>query len=147
MRARGLLLAAAFCLAASAHPQAAKAQDMSQVFGLRACNASDRPISMALSAMISPSNQRYHVFGWYTLNPGCSDTGYFPRPWLYYYAEDLSKGRSYRVWRGNFPLCVAYPGPFDWVHATGVTCSAEELKQFTETRVDPSVAILVVTFQ
>jgi hypothetical protein len=146
MRAWAFVLAV-LCLAGVVHPGSAAAQDVSEVVGLRACNAGGTAIALALSTAISPSDQRFHVFGWYTLRPGCTDIGYFPRPWLYYYAEELNKGRSYKIWQGKFPICVGYPGPFDWVHATGISCNADELKQFTETKVDPTTGILVVTFK
>ena len=147
MRALASILAAAFCLLVVSYPGAGRAQDMSEVFGLRVCNNSNRTVSLALSTTISPSDKRYHVFGWYTLYPGCTDMGYYPRPWLYYYAEEYNKRRTYKIWQGEFPLCVAHPGPFDWVHTSGMSCPPSELKLFTEVRVDPDTGIFVVNLQ
>ena len=147
MRALGSVLAAVLCLLGVCGPEIARAQDMSQVFAVRVCNYSGVAVSLAMSTMISPSDTRYHVYGWYTLNQGCFDLGYAPRPWLYFYAEEFSKGRSYKVWRGNFPLCVAYPGPFDWIHTRGLTCDADSLKDFTETRVDSDAGIFVLNLR
>ncbi len=124
-----------------------KAQNPNDMYGLRVCNYSGLKVQMAVSTLMSPADRRYHVFGWYVLDAGCTDIGYFARPWLYFYAEEYNRGAQYRYWPGNFPLCVDYPGPFDRVHTAGVTCDEDNLKLFTETRVEPTTGIMTINLQ
>jgi hypothetical protein len=136
-----LILFGLLALSADVGTNSARAQDPNY-FSLRVCNNSGVDVSVALSTLVSASDARYHVFGWYTVNPGCRDLGGYARPYFYIYAEQYYKQGSYKYWPGNFPLCVQYPGPFDWVHTSGRNCSANELKMFTEVRIDPNTGLM-----
>ncbi len=147
---RGLKSAVAMvlCVLGVACSDAAHAQDMDQVFGLRVCNHTGITAALALSTHTSPDDPTWHVFGWYVVpRRDCKDIGYFPRSSFYYYAEERNHGPRYTYWGGDFPICVNYPGPFDRRQLAKVTCDEDELKQFTEVTVDDSTGIMTVNLR
>src|SRR5487761_497537 len=84
-----------------------------QTFTFAVCNKTNQPAYVAISHMISVTDSRFEVEGWWT---GAANSrgniGAFPEGWFYYYAETTGGN-----WAGTFPLCVQYPGPFSTIHS------------------------------
>jgi uncharacterized membrane protein len=97
-----------------------------QTFQFRVCNNSDYVASVAISAHVSPTDERFMVKGWWTVNAhNCTSIGNFPKGWFYYYAEERARQRV--VWEGKeIQLCVRHPGPWERVNGTGYTCRSDE---------------------
>jgi uncharacterized membrane protein len=100
-----------------------------QTFTFQVCNNSKVSASVAVSNLVSATDNRFEVQGWWTVTSGtCENLGDFPQGWFYIYAEQTNTGAE--VWEGDVPLCVQYPGPFEVIHTASITCDADNLKQF-----------------
>jgi uncharacterized membrane protein len=109
---------------------ASSAGAQAQTFNFQVCNKGSVSASVAISHMISVTDTRFEVEGWWTVTPGnCASLGTYPQGWFYFYAEQTNTQQV--NWPGNFALCVQYPGPFTVVHTAAITCSNDQLKQFT----------------
>jgi uncharacterized membrane protein len=115
-----------------------------QMFTFEVCNRSNVSASVAVSNRVAPGDARFEVQGWWTVAAGnCENLGDFVQGWFYIYAEQTNSGRI--VWEGDFPLCIQYPGPFDVVHASGITCSSNLLKQFTAEQIPSTTGTFTYT--
>jgi uncharacterized membrane protein len=123
--ARSALTAILFAVAALCTGTAGA---QAQTFTFEVCNKSNLTAYVATSHVVSVSDSRFEVEGWWTVPANtCNTIGTFPEGWFYYYAEATGGN-----WNGNFPLCVQYPGPFTTIHTSSITCSANNLKQFNQ---------------
>jgi uncharacterized membrane protein len=97
-----------------------------QTFRFRVCNNSDYVASVAISAHVSPTDERFKVQGWWTVGArNCEWIGYFPKGWFYYYAEERARQRV--IWEGKeIKLCVRHPGPWERINTTSYTCRSDE---------------------
>jgi uncharacterized membrane protein len=100
-----------------------------QTFSFQVFNNSKVSASVAVSNLVAAGDSRFEVQGWWTVASGaCENLGDFPQGWFYIYAEQTNTGAE--VWEGDVPLCVQFPGPFEVIHSTSITCDANLLKQF-----------------
>src|SRR5262249_35603277 len=97
-----------------------------QTFRFRVCNHSNVTASVAVSHYVSPSDNRFVVEGWWSVDPGnCAWIGAFPLGGFYYYAEQRNSQRIY--WPGtDINLCVRHPGPWERVNTAGYNCRSDE---------------------
>jgi uncharacterized membrane protein len=117
-----------------------------QTFNFEVCNKSNVSASVAVSNLESVGSSRFEVQGWWTVPAGnCESLGNFPQGWFYIYAEQTNSGQE--VWEGDFPLCVQFPGPFDRINSAGVTCSSDELKQFTAEEIPSTTGTFTYTLR
>jgi uncharacterized membrane protein len=130
MLSRSVLAATLFGFAAMFTASAAQAQ----TFSFEVCNKSNLTAYVATSHLVSVSDNRFEVEGWWTVAANsCNTIGTFPEGWFYFYAE-ATQGN----WSGDFPLCVQYPGPFTTIHTGSVTCADSNLKSFTQKQITDS---------
>jgi uncharacterized membrane protein len=116
-----------------------------QTFQFIICNYSGERIAAATSSPRSAGSSQFIREGWFLVNSGrCSTIGTFYSGYFYYYAEsDESPGD----WGDGFPICVRYPGPFEYISSGGVTCSTRELKGFHERLMKPDVGTFTWTLR
>jgi len=139
------VLAGALAIA-FAGPTTGPAQAQGGVYLFKICNNSGVRAGFSFVSLVAPNDQRFHVHGWYIVNPGgCTDIGNFPHGWIYFYGEQAdSGGRMY--WGGNVTSkCVTYPGPYDRPSTAGYTCDARELKGFDGVVVPPNIGTYTLT--
>jgi hypothetical protein len=109
-------------------------------------------VALALMTPRSATDDRYHVHGWYIVNPDsvCQDVGAWPKNgYFYWYAqEDGAASQQFGVWEGTVGKCVATPGPFDRIDTPGYTCKdGEELVKFTEKLIEPKTNTFTLTLR
>jgi uncharacterized membrane protein len=118
-----LFFAWALLLTGSADAQA-------QTFNFQVCNQSNVSASVAIENLVAVGDSRLEVQGWFTVAAGsCEMLGSYPQGPFYMFAEETDTQQE--VWEGDVPLCVEYPGPFEVIHTTSITCQSDYLKQFT----------------
>jgi uncharacterized membrane protein len=89
---------------------------------IRVCNESGRNGTVAIS-YIEVGTGRFINRGWYTVNAGACTALVSTDNTIFYMYGDTTDG-SGRVWRGNHPLCVQYPGPYTFWSDGSSTCPA-----------------------
>jgi uncharacterized membrane protein len=153
MAALGVLALGAACCASGIGFVGNSRAQVPGTFALRVCNVSGLKVALALMTPVSPTDNRYHVHGWYIVNAdrsGCQDVGSWPKTgYFYWYAqEDGSTSQQYGVWQGTIDKCVATPGPFDRVDTPSYTCAeGEELVKFTEKLIEPKTSTFTLTLR
>lgn len=93
-------------------------------FRLTVCNkSSERELYVAVHGR---QGDDWIVEGWWTVARGACDALVTLRKGEFHvFAEGGST-----EWSGDFPICVAYPGPFKRVNTAGYTCDSKLLKKF-----------------
>lgn len=124
-----IVLAAAVATALTvglAPPTEARAQS---VITLRVCNNTYETAQVAMSYQPVGTNT-FYTEGWYNVTPGqCRDLATTTNAYMYGYAE--VEGSDTEVWQGNHPLCVAFPGPFEfWDNGSTYCESWQEVRNF-----------------
>jgi uncharacterized membrane protein len=107
-----------------------------QTFAFVVCNHTNVTASVATDSLVSPTDDRFVVQGWWSVPPQtCSTIGNFPQGWFYYYAEETNTQAV--VWSGTaLQLCVQHPGPFERINTANYTCGSNEvLRGFAATEV------------
>lgn len=114
-----------------APPVPAEAQQ--NVIILRVCNNTRDTAQVAISYQPVNSGSFYNE-GWYNVTPGqCRDLARTTNSYMYGYAEVLNSDDD--VWQGDHPLCVAYPGPYDfWDNGSAYCESWQEVRNFVTLR-------------
>lgn len=110
-----------------APPVPAEAQ--SNVIILRVCNNTRDTAQVAMS--YQPVGARtFRNEGWYNVSPGqCRDLAQTTNSYMYGYAEVINSDTE--VWEGNHPLCVEYPGPYDFYDTGSTYCESwQDLRNF-----------------
>ena len=151
MRALKVAVAVACCALGISFVSQSEAQNTG-TFAFKVCNVTGLKISVSLMTLTNATDQKYHVHGWYTVNPartGCQDFGVWPKGYFYWYAqEDGSATEQYAVWAGTVDKCVAFPGPFDRAVVPNYSCvTGEELVKFTEKLVEPGTNTYTLTLR
>lgn len=98
---------------------------------IRVCNNTNDPANVSVS--YQPVNQQnFYNQGWFTVAPrACSDLAETTNGYFYGYAEVVNNGSRY--WGGDFPLCVIYPGPFNFWSDNSRTCAnGQDLRNFVQ---------------
>lgn len=107
-------------------PQEPRVPQESPFFQFRVCNSGCAPISVALSYY---DNGRWITRGWWNVEGNqCTSLGSFNKGLFYYYAKTRYGDLE---WRGNYGLCVEFPGPFLRVNRPGVCPRGTEVRQFS----------------
>jgi len=104
-----------------------------QTITIRVCNNTNDPANVSVS--YQPVNQsNFYNQGWFTVAPrACSDLAETTNGFFYAYGEVVNNGT--RFWGGDFPLCVIYPGPFNFWSDNSSTCAnGQELRNFVQTQ-------------
>jgi len=98
-----------------------------QTFRFQVCNHTDVQASVAAAHLVSPTDSRFEVEGWWSVGPGsCEWLGYFPQGWFYTYAEQTNTQGI--VWEGtDAQICVQHPGPFERINTANYTCKSDEV--------------------
>ena len=125
-----------FCLvvglgASPAFAQKGGAAGGAQIITIRICNNTNDPANVSIS--YQPVNQRqFYNQGWFTVQSrACSDLAETTNGYFYAYAEVVNDGTRY--WSGDFPLCVVYPGPFNfWSDDSDRCANGQEVRQFVQ---------------
>jgi uncharacterized membrane protein len=101
--------------------------EASPLFQFEVCNTGCTPASVAVS-YYSSENSAWVTRGWWTV-PGnkCVSFGSFAKGQFYYYAKGFYSDAV--EWRGDFGLCVKFPGPFLTTNR-GQQCSPREFRRF-----------------
>ena len=151
MRALKVTLAVACCALGISFLSQSEAQNTG-TFAFKVCNTTGLKVAMTLMTTTSPTEQRYHVHGWYVINAartGCQDLGNWPKGYFYWYGqEDGSATQQYAIWAGTVDKCVAFPGPFDRVVVPNYSCANnEELVKFTEKLIEPGINTYTLTLR
>ena len=128
-----------FCLAVGLGASPAFAQKggagSAQTITIGVCNNTNDPANVSVS--YQPVNQRqFYNQGWFNVQSrACSDLAETTNGYFYAYAEVVNDGT--RFWSGDFPLCVIYPGPFNfWSDNSGQCGAGQELRQFVQMQTD-----------
>jgi len=134
MQMKRFAVLAAF-LAASFAPAPAFAQqaERQHAIGVRVCNNSRDAARVAVSYQPIGQHQFYNE-GWYGVAAySCETVAVTDNAVFYAYAEVANDGE--RLWGGAHPLCVAYPGPYEFYSEQLGLCSAgQELRHFAVLR-------------
>lgn len=126
----------AFCLAvglgaAPAFAQKGGGAGVADAITIRVCNNTNDPANVSVSYQPVGQGQFYNQ-GWFAIAPHmCSDLAQTANSYFYAYAEVVNDGTRY--WAGDFPLCVIYPGPFNfWSNNSSYCAAGQELRQFVQ---------------
>jgi uncharacterized membrane protein len=95
-------------------------------FQFQVCNTANVSASVAITHLVSVTDNRWETQGWWTVPAGsCQMVGTYPTGWFYYYAEETGNGQIY--WGDNTTqVCVQHPGPFDRINISNYTCQSNE---------------------
>lgn len=127
------LALAAVALALAAAPVPAFAQKGPSAAGgdqivIRVCNNTNDNARVAVSYQPVGSQQFYNE-GWFAVAAhACSDIATTSNAYFYGYAE--VEGDSERYWNGDFPLCVQYPGPYEFWSVGHTSCDSRQVLQY-----------------
>ena len=101
----------------------------SSVITLRVCNQSYVTAQVAISYQPVGAGT-FSNAGWYNIAPGqCRDLAQTTNAYMYGYAE--AQDSDTEVWQGNHPLCVEYPGPYEfWDNGSTYCDSGQEVRHF-----------------
>lgn len=96
---------------------------------LRVCNNTRMTAQVAISYR-PVGSQVFNNAGWYNVRPGqCQDLAETGNSYMYGYAE--VEGSDEDVWQGDHPLCVAYPGPYEFADTGSAYCENwQEVRHF-----------------
>lgn len=99
------------------------------VITLRVCNNTRVTAQVAISYQPVGSGTFINA-GWFNVRPGqCRDLAETTNAYMYGYAE--VEGSDVDVWQGNHPLCVEYPGPYEfWDNGSAYCESWQEVRNF-----------------
>jgi len=128
---RNIVVAAAVALSAfgvGVVPPA-PAQAEQNTITLRVCNNTNQTAQVAVSYQPVGSGT-FSSAGWFNVTPHqCRDVAQTTNAYMYGYAE--VEGSDTDVWQGNHPLCVEYPGPFEfWDNGSAYCESWQETVNF-----------------
>jgi len=124
---------AAMALALAAAPAPAFAQKGPASGGgdqivIRVCNNTNDNARVAVSYQPVGSNQFLNE-GWFGVNAhACQDIATTSNAYFYGYAEVEGDGERY--WNGDFPLCVQYPGPYEFWSVGHTSCDSRQVLQY-----------------
>lgn len=102
---------------------------------LRVCNNTGDTAQVAISYQPLGTN-RFMNEGWFNVTPGqCRDLAETGNAYMYGYAE--VEGSDTDVWQGDHPLCVAYPGPYDFYDTGSAYCESwQDVRNFVTLHAD-----------
>jgi len=123
----GALVAAS--LVSAAPVKASGPPSGSSVITLRVCNATQVMAQVAISYQPVGAGT-FSNAGWYNVAPGqCRDLAQTTNAYMYGYAE--VEGSDTDVWQGDHPLCVEYPGPYEfWDNGSAYCEGHQEVRNF-----------------
>jgi uncharacterized membrane protein len=103
-----------------------------EIITIRVCNNTNDNARVALSYQGVGSNI-FNNEGWFSVaSRSCEDIRDTTNAYFYGYAEVENDGSMSDVpyWAGDFPLCVMYPGPYQF-YTYGTECeTGQEVRQF-----------------
>lgn len=99
-----------------------------EIITIRVCNNTNDNARVAVSYQGVGSNI-FNNEGWFGVaSRSCMDIRDTTNAFFYGYAEVENDGTRY--WSGDFPLCVMYPGPYQF-YTYGTQCEqGQEVRQF-----------------
>jgi uncharacterized membrane protein len=100
----------------------------SQQITIRVCNNTNVNARVALSYQPLGASQFINE-GWFSVQArSCQDLVNTANGYFYTYAE--VEGDSTRYWNGNYPLCVEYPGPYEFWSVGHTSCDSRQVLQY-----------------
>jgi uncharacterized membrane protein len=111
----------------AAHAQKGPAAGGEQIV-IRVCNNTNDNARIAVSYKPVGSDQFFNE-GWFPVaSRACEDIATTGNSFFYGYAE--VEGDSSRYWNGDFPLCVQYPGPYEFWSVGHTSCDSRQVLQY-----------------
>jgi uncharacterized membrane protein len=95
---------------------------------IRVCNNTNDNARIAVSYQPVGSDEFFNE-GWFAVpSRSCQDIATTSNGYFYGYAE--VEGDSTRYWNGDFPLCVQYPGPYEFWSVGHTSCDSRQALQY-----------------
>ncbi len=95
---------------------------------IRVCNNTNERARVAVSYQPAGSEQFFNE-GWFGVPARtCQDIANTSNAYFYGYAEVESDNTRY--WNGDFPLCVEYPGPYEFWSVGHTSCDSRQVLQY-----------------
>jgi uncharacterized membrane protein len=128
LTARAAALVLAFGPASAAWAQKGPAAGGAEQIAIRVCNNTNSSTRVALSYQPVGRDQFLNE-GWFSMpSRSCQDLASTSNGFFYGYAE--VEGDGSRYWNGDFPLCVQYPGPYEFWSVGHTSCDSRQVLQY-----------------